>query len=60
LALHPDLKNEIIRSAIKVLDNATVDPAARTREGHPPAATAAANFTKKSSAVFFAALLIRR
>jgi predicted nucleotidyltransferase len=27
-ALHPDLKNEIIRSAIKVLDNAPVDPVA--------------------------------
>src|SRR5258708_6108620 len=27
---------------------------------HPPEPTAAANFTKKSSAVFFAALLIRR
>jgi uncharacterized protein len=27
-ALHPDLKNEIVRSAIKVLDNATVNPVA--------------------------------
>src|SRR5262245_32988886 len=27
-ALHPDLKNRIVRSAIKVFDNASVDPVA--------------------------------
>src|ERR1700704_2088417 len=40
----------------RVFDNLEVPPPSR----HPDCATAAANLTKKSSAVFFAALLIRR